>query len=301
MSSLFITFTRATVILLCVSHASILRSQTEFSGGEIRARMEGAKKNFYSYTQTEKSQTSDMTMVTRAFAQSRPEGDWTWAEFTVAHDLEPNNATKTITILLGYEKYYLYYPDHHIAADLSYGLPKVKGNTEKAAKEMEGATVTFAPVKEVVYDNADCYELQVTSTKDGKTLAEEHYMIDKKTFLPRLHEGQKRGRPFKTEYQNVRPEPELTTEFFQLPEGVLLKTASTRDEAMVVMREIDLIRHLPPKMETEEEIRARIEAEGVKRRALRAEERKKLEVEIRSRHKQERTTKRQAELDEFMK
>ncbi len=207
----------AAMIVIIWTHSAILRGETTLSGEEILARMKKAQENFYSYERTRKYET--VISKSHYFAQDRPEGEGNllWSETTRINDPEDDKPTKDISIYVGYEKLYWYYPDDNIAAELSYQLQRMRQNAERTKQRMSGAVITFAPVKEVVYDNADCYELNVTSTKEGKTLAEEHYMIDRKTFLPRLHNGTELGKSFRYEYQNVRPEPEMTLDFFELP------------------------------------------------------------------------------------
>ncbi|GHT28135.1 hypothetical protein FACS18942_08290 [Planctomycetales bacterium] len=145
---------------------------------------------------------------------------------------------------------------------------------------MEGAVVKFEPVKAVMYDNTDCYDVKTASMKDGKTIAEEHYIIDKNTFLPHLYEGSKLGKTFKYEYQDVRLEPELSIDFFNLPDGVIIKKAGNNEEFMTVMKEIDLIRNPPPKIDSIEETKSKLEAKfSPKEKAIIAEVQKKLTLE----------------------
>lgn len=234
-------------VFFCFVYTNFVYGESGLTGEEILSRMNKAKESFYSYKQTVRRDDKGITLNSHSFAQSRPEGDILWTERTRVSDSNPGNPQKSISLSLGYDKQYDYSPDVNIAVDLSYVLTNFKKNMEKVEKEMDGAMVTFEPVDTITYDNTECYEIKSISTKEGRTLAEEHYIIDKNTYLPRLHEGTILGQAFKAEYQDVRPEPEMTIDFFNLPEDVIVKKVNNNAEWTSVLLEMASIRNPPPK------------------------------------------------------
>ncbi len=138
--------------------------------------------------------------------------------------------------------------------------------------------------------------MKKTLTRDGEILSEEHYIIDRVTYLPRLYEGTKLGQSFETVYHGIRFEPELTLDFFELPEGVEIKTATNWEEFSKVMQEINEIQYPPPKMETMEELNVRLAA----RRAKILASYPTVEEEV-ARIQSERAAAKQAEIAGFVK
>jgi hypothetical protein len=267
--------TRIIIVFLCIVCSTVVYGDTSLSGEEILTRLKKAKENFYGYKDTNKS-----GGTSHSFAQSRPTDEILWTERTIVSDSNKNKPSQSISIVLGYEKMYNYYPDSNVAVDISYLLQKIKENATNEKKELDTATVQFEPIKEIKYDNIYCYDVKTASIKDGKTIAKEHYIIDKNTFLPRLYEGSKLGKTFKYQYQDIRFEPELSIDFFKLPEGVIIKKATNNEEFMAVMKEIDLIRNPPPKIDSIEENKAKLEAKfSSKERAILAETQKKLTLQ----------------------
>ena len=144
------------------------------------------------------------------------------------------------TIITYGDKCYELYLDRHLAIDMGFAYKTIKNQTGSIVSLLggkEAASPRLIGTTEL--DGKECYQIESVITPDGATSIAKvlptgingamptkfRHLIEKNTYLMVEQEIiMQDGSSTKTEFRDVKPQPDLSDDFFQLPSGFDVKT-----------------------------------------------------------------------------
>ena len=230
----------ASTVALCLTIAFAIDIQAdELSAEEIMAKSQIAMSQPIRYTSVS-ADGSEMDV----YRKSLPDG--------LTAMLTNSLSTKSISITYG-KKNYRIFLEHQIAIDMSNIRQNVSNKAASLNSGMEDVIhkKSYKIVGIVMHKNKDCYEIQETVTPEFKKAvwdkipdnmrdqfpAKCRFLIDKENFLVQVRETlTESGTTLsKMEYTDIRPQPDLSDDFFQLPPGLEVLSPQSNEEYIAIL------------------------------------------------------------------
>lgn len=210
----------------------------EPSAAEIMAKSQAAMSQPLKFRQI----AGDVEMV--VYQKPLPDG-------SLAILMDMSSPIKKTDIIYGDKSYELYL-EHRVAFDTQFMFQSAKSKAASAASLLgDKATQFFNLVGTVQRDGKDCYEIESTLTPDmlaalAKVLppgsmdmvpAMYRYVIEKDTYLMVEQETISRNGSSlsKVEFRDIKPQPDLSDDFFQLPPGLEVNKPKSMAEYMTLL------------------------------------------------------------------
>jgi hypothetical protein len=204
------------MFLLVFPPIKVIGEESVLTGEEILQKSQEAMKQPYSYKSKDKEHNLEWVF----YVKPLPAGSDAKLQ-QLQSDIQ--GGTRKITIHYGCEWCYELYPEEMVALDVTYKRRVVKEALEKIVQKKPENITTKSPAEKrievttVNYEGHPCYELNITNIRaNGEAGRKERRIIDQKTFLSRYHDLGF-GQPLI--YMDITPEPDITDDFFILPDG----------------------------------------------------------------------------------